>query len=291
MAIWIALLISCFCFWMAIKTALMQTKETVKAVETRGNSARESFTKVYRLAPDTSFATLCNMVSIRVLHATTYTVNSTLLAEFDAAQKVRQEREREHIGISELTGKNPQEMQSVITEHIKDFLRPDIVLKKMTMYAKSYLHCSKQVAEDICFPIVKEVYSFNLKYAEMMGYEDALCEKAWEKATEAYQKRNADGLGFGIITTSAASMMAYSALDSYERNKQLKNQETSIYVQHGIHAKAAGATFCDAVLGYYKTTYMPNAIAAIGVITEVMEKWKNKQSDEKGSIATDNGKV
>ncbi len=138
---------------------------------------------------------------------------------------MRKEREREHIEIRELEGKSPKEMQLIITEYIKDFSRPDIVLTKMIMYVKSYFLCSKQVAEDVCFPIAKEVYSFNLKYAELMGYEDALCREAWESATEAYQKRNANGLGFDIITTSAANMMAYSVLDSYERNKQLKNQE------------------------------------------------------------------
>lgn len=257
---------SCCWIWFYVKVGSKIT------VETERKSACEDFVKVYRLAPKTSFATLCNMVSSRVLNATTYTANSTLLAEADAMKQVRQERERGDMRMNELEGKNPKEMQIIMTERIKDFSRPDIVLTKMTMYAKSYFLCSKEVAEDICFPIAKEVYFFNLKYAELMGYEDSLCRKAWQSATEAYQKRNANGLGFSVITTSAANMMAYGVLDSYERNKQLKNQETSIYARHSVTARAAGVAFCEAVLEYYRTTYMPNAIAAIRVIGEAMEK-------------------
>lgn len=271
----------CCWIWFYVKVGSKITAEIEK------QSACENFVKVYRLAPETSFSTLCNMVSSRMLNATTYTANSTLLAEFDAMKKVKEERKRGDSGMNELEGKSPEEMQIIITERIRNFSRPDIVLTKMTIYAKSYCLCSKQVAEDICFPISKEVYSFNLKFAELMGYEDALCRKMWKSASEAYQNRNANGLGFGIITTSAASMMAYGVLDSCERNKQLKNQETSIYARHSVQAKAVGGAFCEGVLEYYRTTYMPNAIAAIKAIGETMACYREKLEKIEGAKQKD----
>lgn len=269
--VYILLLLCAFCVFMAIKTTIGLSSRGVSREVSQKQDYRALFLQVYHLAPETSFPTLYNRIASRLLNTTTYTVNQSILTEKDAIQKVRSEREMERIGIRDLEGKTPDEMAVIIENDINDLKRPDKVQKRIVMYVEDYFHCPQYLAEDICFPLIKEVHSFKLKYDREIGFKDVADENAWEGAMKAYEQRKSDGLGFGIITNSVSNMAAYSILDAHERRKQLREQENSISRQHGIQAGANAMYFCNEILNYYENEYKSKAIAAVKLIAEVMK--------------------
>lgn len=229
------------------------------------NSLYNRLKIAYDLATEDSFSIIYNQIALKILHATTYTATSGLNTQFKAAKYVLEKRENENFSVDDIEGNYTlEDTLNTAKSFINNYVRPDIIQAKLLKILDNQsTDKSDEQKSKIFLPIIEATKYFIKRYDNIYGHIDNNYKKQRELADNEYANRTSDGMGFGIITSSISQVALFSALDAYEKNKELQKQETQIWSNMNMHDTALLETFCDLVIEAYKIDYLKRIETAI----------------------------
>ena len=153
-----------------------------------------------------------------------------MLTESRAIIDVREKRENEHISTNIQGHHTLDDTLSLVVEWIINYERPDIIQAKLIKILNNEITTKDNNKKaEIFLPIIEATDQFIRQYDAFWGITNNLYKERNSIAHQDYLNRQAEGLGFGIITTSVSNAALFTALDTYEKQKQLKKQETNIW--------------------------------------------------------------
>ncbi len=256
------------------------------------NSLYNRLVKTYNLATDEFLSMMYNKSLRMVLEATTYTMNDTLFKQQKALLDTCHERERktgiEFFENSEDTNKNEydefyhfedtmkehytlEETLELISYWTDNYKRPDIIqVYLLKIVDNECLGKNDDEKAKIYLPIIRETNNFINTYERTFKHIYKMYEERTEVADQQYSNRTAEGLGFGIISSSISQIALHSALDTYEKNKELKRQETQIWSQMNDYSNASIETFIERITDEYKNKYSEKIKSAINEAYELL---------------------
>lgn len=229
------------------------------------------FHEIYMLAPEKSFSRLYNTKASRLLTESSYNMTNSARAEGEALIKEKGIRETSYDNYEIKTNMNCSELLSEVEVWISDFTRPELIQNRLIKFFEMIVErkTDKEKAE-LYAPIMEATLLFNDSYFKYMNDTDGLSQLARCLADEKHANITTTGLGFGIITTSVANAALFSALDTLERNRQVRNQTSEIWSRTNYSDTINADELYRNVMDLYKETYRNKIVNAVKTAFEKM---------------------
>lgn len=228
----------------------------------------KKFHEIYMLAPNESFSRLYTRFMSKFLTLKNYEQTESVNAECKALLKESKIRES-FIENYKCKKMNQGELFSEIDLWIAERVRPEVIQKRLFECLEMITNSkTDEEKAKILAPIIEATLIFNSGYFKYMDDKDGWEEMTRSIAEKQYNNISVKGLGFGLITSSVSNAVLFSAMDTLEKHKQIRNQTSAIWSKTNSIEKKQADELYKKIMELYRQDYKNKIREAIELVFE-----------------------